>query len=76
MGEKINCVVVNKRPVGPLIFGAIRDALSDAKIRFTHDSLEDAFLFFISADYFPKARAVFDKLKNDGKIDSFEVKEK
>lgn len=76
MGNRINCVIVNKRSTGPAVFAVIERALRRARIPSAHDdSRGDAFLFFINADYFPRARAIFEKLKRNGKLDGYVVEE-
>jgi hypothetical protein len=60
---------------GKSAFAPIKSALDEAKIRFkSHDDpSRHAFNFLISIDYFPQAEVLFEQLKNDGRIDGYEV---
>jgi hypothetical protein len=60
---------------GKSAFAPIKSALDEAKIQFkSHDDpSRHAFNFLISIDYFPQAEVLFEQLKNDGRIDGYEV---
>jgi hypothetical protein len=60
---------------GKSAFAPIKSALDEANIQFK--SLDDpsrhVFTFLIGIDYFPQAEIVFEQLKNDGRIDGYEL---
>ena len=70
-------VIVNRNASGQPIFARIEHALNSVGITFTEDApFPEEACFSIDDSYFPQARAIFEKLKEDGIIENFTVEEK
>ena len=78
MGNKIVTVVVKRNPSEPPVLSTIDDALLGVGVRVHRPEYSSAgdFLFSIEANKIPQARKVFDKLRSEGRIHDYEVKEK
>ena len=70
-------VIVERKVSSKPIFAPVARVLKDASIRFTHDvTFTDGICFNIDDSYFPHAREIFEKLREDGIIDNFKIEAK